>query len=92
MVYVHKIFETIWDRDVPSDWAQVFVVLVSESDTLDDPAEFRPIAINTGEDIFSVVSDRLQNVMLENKYIRRAVRTVLFSAYNAGIQYNQHFC
>ena len=46
MVTFHKIVRKIWQsRDVPEDWAQAFIVLMSKSDLLDLPSEFRPIAI-----------------------------------------------
>jgi hypothetical protein len=77
MFFVLKIVEKIWESQiVPSDWAQAFIILLSKSDILDDPAEFRPIAItNTvGKIFFSIVSDRLQKFLLANKYIRRSLQ------------------
>ena len=74
MKTLHRIVKRIWvTKDIPEDWAQAFVVLLSKSDILDDPSEFRPIAItNTvGKIFFSVISDRLQVFLVRNNYIRR---------------------
>jgi hypothetical protein len=72
-----RLLKKIWESQiVSSDWAQAFITLLSKSDILDDPAEFRPIAItNTvGKIFFSIVSDRLQKLLLANKYIRRSLQ------------------
>ena len=77
MRILHKIVKKIHRKqDVPEDWAQAFIVLLSKSDILDKPSEFRPIAItNTvGKIYFSVISDRLQKFMLKNNYIRSLVQ------------------
>ena len=71
MLMVHKVVRNIWTTEViPKDWITAFVVLLSKSDVLDDPSEFRPIAItNTvGEIFFSVISDRLQKFLVSNNY------------------------
>ena len=73
----HKIVKKIHKtQDIPEDWAQAFIVLLSKSDVLHKPSEFRPIAItNTvGKIFFSVISDRLQQFMLKNRYIRLLVQ------------------
>jgi hypothetical protein len=74
---LHKITKKIYEsKDIPEDWAQAFIVLLSKSDDLDDPSEFRPIAItNTvGKIFFSVISDRLQKFMVENDFIRKVTQ------------------
>ena len=74
MLTLHFIVKRIWvTKDIPEDWAQAFVVLLSKSDILNDPSEFRPIAItNTvGKIFFSVISDRLQKFLVQNNYLRR---------------------
>ena len=72
---LHRIVKRIWiTKDIPEDWGQAFVVLLSKDpDILDKPSEFRPIAItNTvGKIFFSVISDRLQKFFVQNNYIRR---------------------
>jgi hypothetical protein len=78
LITVHKIIKKIWKtKDVPEDWAQAYVVLLAKNpNKLDDPSEFRPIAItNTvGKIFFSVISDRLQTFMVKNNYISRSVQ------------------
>ena len=73
MFTLHRIIKKIWiSKDIPNDWGQAFIVLLSKSDILDNPSEFRPIAItNTvGKIFFSVISDRLQRFLVMNNYIR----------------------
>ena len=70
----HLIFLKIFkSKDVPRDWAIAFVVLLQKTKgVLDDLSEFRPIAItNTlGKIFFSIISARLQNLMVKNNYIQ----------------------
>ena len=77
MFFVHKVVKKIWEtKVVPADWAQAYVVLLSKSEVLDDPSEFRPIAItNTvGKIFFSVISNRLQKYLVANNYIDRVTQ------------------
>lgn len=70
---LHRICVHVYKtKKVPKDWAAAFVVLLQKSDSLDNPEEFRPIAItNTaGKLFFSIISDRLQKFMVNNKYIK----------------------
>ena len=70
---LHRICTHVYKtRQVPEDWATAFVVLLQKSDSLDQPEEFRPIAItNTaGKLFFSIISERLQKFMVKNKYIK----------------------
>ena len=64
---VHKLFVKIFEsKDVPGDWAIAFIVLLQKyEDRLDDPSEFRPIAITDtiGKLFF------LQHFLVRNKYI-----------------------
>lgn len=74
----HQIFLKIFrSKDIPSDWALAFVVLLQKTkDVLDDLSEFRPIAItNTlGKIFFSIVSARLQKFLVKNNYIKTAIQ------------------
>jgi hypothetical protein len=74
--FLHKFVSKIWrEKTVPDDWAQAFIVLLSKDlNKLDDPSCFRPIAItNTvGKIFFSVISDRLQQFMIKNRFIDRS--------------------
>jgi hypothetical protein len=74
---LHKICLHVYkSKSVPKDWAAAYVVLLQKSESLDNPEEFRPIAItNTaGKLFFSIISDRLQEFMVKNKYIKTAVQ------------------
>ena len=69
---LHAIVKKIWrTRDIPDDWATAFIILLSKTENLDNPADFRPIAItNTvGKIFFSVVSNRLQEFFIVNRFI-----------------------
>ena len=69
--------QKIWTtQEVPADWAVAYIVLLSKSENLSSPSEFRPIAITStaGKIFFSVLSDRLQRYMVRNNFIRREVQ------------------
>jgi hypothetical protein len=71
---LHKIVRKIWaTQDIPESWASAFIVLLSKSEDLSTPSEFRPIAITctVGKIFFSVVSSRLQKFLVMNNYIKR---------------------
>ena len=74
----HLIFLKIFrNKDVPSNWATAFVVLLQKNkDVLNDPSEFRPIAItNTlGKIFFSIISARLQKFMVKNNFIKTTIQ------------------
>lgn len=70
---LHKICVQVYKTNkVPKDWAAAFVVLLQKADCLDDPSEFRPIAItNTaGKLFFSIISSRLQAYLVKNNFIK----------------------
>ena len=72
-----KMGQKIWStQEVPADWAVAYIVLLSKSENLSSPSEFRPIAITStaGKIFFSVLSDRLQRYMVRNNFIRREVQ------------------
>ena len=76
MKFVHKLGIKIWkSKDIPTDWAMAYVVLLSKSNDLSLVSEFRPIAITCvcGKIFFSVISERLQVFMLRNNYISRDI-------------------
>lgn len=88
---LHRIIKKIWtSKVIPEDWAQAFVVLLSKSDVLSDPSEFRPIAItNTcGKVFFSVVSDRLQTFLVSNNYIKRATQKGFLSGVAGCVEHS----
>ncbi len=71
------IIQKVWKTgDVPKSWAQAYIVLIAKSEKLDDPSEFRPIAVtNTaGKIFFSVMAERTQHYMVANGYIDCSVQ------------------
>ena len=77
MKFVQKLGIKIWkSKEIPDDWAMAFIILLSKSNDLSLVSEFRPIAITctAGKIFFSVLSNRLQVYMLQNKYISREIQ------------------
>ena len=77
MKFVLKLGQKIWkSKDIPSDWAMAYIILLSKSDDLSQVSEFRPIAIASavGKIFFSVLSDRLQFFMIKNCYISQEIQ------------------
>ena len=68
--YSIKIWKT---KDVPTNWGLAFILLLSKSDILNLPSEFRPIAIGStgGKLFFSGVANRTHDYFVDNEYIRR---------------------
>ena len=90
MRFVHKLGIKIWkSKDVPTDWAMAYVVLLSKSNDLSLVSEFRPIAITCvcGKIFFSVLSERLQVFMLRNNYISRDVQKGFLSGMPGCIEH-----
>jgi Reverse transcriptase (RNA-dependent DNA polymerase) len=75
--FVFQLSKKIWNtQDVPSDWAQAYITLISKSDNVSNVSEFRPIAVTStaGKIFFSVISMRLQMFMIKNSFISRSVQ------------------
>jgi hypothetical protein len=75
--WLYTLCKRVWkEKKVPDDWAQAYVVLLSKSEDLKSPGEFRPIAVTntSGKIFFSVVSDRLQMFMVKNVYIDKDIQ------------------
>ena len=71
--HLHRIILKIWERkDIPSDWAVAYIALIAKTPDLENPAEFRPIAVgNTaGKIFFTIIAGRLARFMLLNRYIK----------------------
>jgi len=80
--------QKIWkSRDISSDWAMAYIILLSKSNDLHLVSEFRPIAITSvaGKIFFSVLSNRLQVFMLTNNYISREILEKRFFSWNARL-------
>jgi hypothetical protein len=75
---LHRLILRVWrEQEIPSRWGRAFIILLSKSEVLDNPAEFRPIAIaaTDGKIFFSVVSDRLQKYLCATStFVRRCRR------------------
>ena len=75
--FIHQLAQKVWKtRNVPTDWAEAFIALLSKSQNLASVSEFRPIAVTStiGKIFFSVTSERLQSFMTSNDYISRTVQ------------------
>ena len=71
--YLYLITCKIWvSKNMPTDWAVTYIALIAKSSDLDQPGEFRPIAVgNTdGKIFFTIIADRLQHYMISNKYLK----------------------
>ena len=67
----------IWvERSIPQEWAIAYMILLSKSDVLDLPTEFRPIALTNcdGKLFFSVIAERMESFMVRNNFIDRKVQ------------------
>jgi hypothetical protein len=86
---LHKIFIKIWkSRKVPQEWATAFIILLSKSNILDDPSEFRPIALTNcyGDFLFDTVKN-LQSFLVSNNYIDRSVQKGFLSGVSGCLEY-----
>lgn len=70
-----KIFGRIWQlKKIPEEWAIAYIILLSKSDKLNLPGEFRPIALTNcdGKIFFSLIGERAERYFVRNEYINRA--------------------
>ena len=75
--FILQLFRKIWKtKDIPTDWACAYIVLLSKSENFSQVSEFRPIAITStvSKIFFSIISSRLQIFFIKNRYIRREVQ------------------
>ena len=75
--FIIKLGRKIWkSKNIPIDWAQAYIILLSKSNELTVVSEFRPIAIasTSGKIFFSVLSHRLQMYMIKNCFISRNIQ------------------
>jgi hypothetical protein len=74
---LHTIFKKVWKSgEIPPSWAEAYIVLLSKSERLEDPGEFRPIAITntSGKIFFSIMAKRLEHFMLKNSFIESSTQ------------------
>ena len=72
MLYV--IICKAWDGDIPDSWAWAAVVLLFKDEDPTDPANYRPIALQScsGKIYFSIWARRLEKFMTDNGYFKRS--------------------
>ena len=91
ITFLHKIVQKIWrEKSIPPDWAQAYIILISKSEDLSSCKEFRPIAITctTGKIFFSVISDRLQDFLVNNGYIPRSIQKGFLSGVAGCVEHS----
>lgn len=67
----------LWSSgEIPHSWQQAVVILLPKSDILDDPSQFRPIALSNcdGKLFFTLLSKRLLEYLLSNSYMSTRVQ------------------
>ncbi len=72
-----KIFRRVWTTGaIPLAWTLAEIILISKSEILDQPKEFRPISLLniTGKIFFSEVNRRIERFMVDNGYLNRAIQ------------------
>ena len=91
---MHRIFVKIFKaKSIPKSWALAFVVLLQKKKgVLDEPKEFRPIAItNTiGKIFFSIMAERLQKFLVDDEYIKTSTQKGFMSKIPGCIEHS--FC
>jgi len=72
--FLYLIVIKAWDGDIPSSWAEAAVVLLFKDEDPTDPANYRPIALQScsGKIFFSLWAKRLEEFMTTNDYFKRA--------------------
>ena len=87
-----QIMNRVWEeRTVPTSWQRALVVLLAKSDVLDDPSEFRPIALLNAEGrlFFSIMNVRLSDYMRKNKYIDVSVQKGFMERLSGCIEHSE---
>ena len=72
-----RVIRRVWrERSIPRLWQLASIILLAKSEKVEDPAEFRPIALGNvgGKLIFTLVQRRLMAHMLGNKYLDRCLQ------------------
>jgi hypothetical protein len=84
------VVQRVWrDRKVPQAWSIAELTLIAKTDKLNDPSQFRPIALlNTGGKIFwSIVNHRLERYMVSNRYVNMSVQKAFLSGMPGCIEH-----
>ena len=72
-----RIIQLVWTSgNIPRCWQLAHIILIAKSKKVDQPKEFRPIALlNTaGKVFFSLLNSRLQRFLVDNQYINISVQ------------------
>ena len=88
--FLHLIIKKVWNStEIPDDWAMAYISLIAKTLNLDQPSEFRPIAVgdSAGKIFFSIVADRLQDFMINNDYIKRSIQKGFLSGVAGCIEH-----
>ena len=70
------IINRVWiEKIILESWQRAVIVLLAKSEVLNDPKEFRPIALFNAEGrlMFTLMNWRLSECMLKNKYFDTTV-------------------
>lgn len=69
-----RIIRKAWCGDIPESWAQAAVTLIYKDEDPSDPANYRPIALQScsGKIFFSIWAKRLEDFMTKNGYFKRS--------------------
>jgi hypothetical protein len=84
------IIQRVWrEGDIPRAWLLAMIILISKSNVLDQPSEFRPIALlnTSGKIFFSIFNGRLERHMVDNGYINIAIQKAFLSGVPGCIEH-----
>ncbi len=72
--FLYTLVRKAWDGDLPESWAQAAVILLFKDGDPLDPANYRPIALQScsGKSFFSIWAKRLEQFMISNAYFQRS--------------------
>ena len=85
----NKIDET---KDAPRSWAQSKIVLAHKKGSLEDPSNFRMLALTPciGKMYHLIKADRLSNFMVSNGYIDPKLQKAFISGINGCIEHTEN--
>ena len=76
---LYKLICRVWATGlIPAMWQKANIILIAKSEKLDDPSQFRPIALGNcdGKIFFSLLSRRLSEYLLSNNYLAPSIQKV----------------
>ena len=74
---LYKLICRVWATGlIPAMWQKANIILIAKSEKLDDPSQFRPIALGNcdGKIFFSLLSRRLSEYLLSNNYLAPSIQ------------------